>query len=76
MPTNRPNINRNQTLLILLGILLACLLTFNATASHSTGALLPKEKGIKAIEKPMELNGKIHSATVGFIKSFAKNLHL
>ncbi|MEP2950934.1 MAG: hypothetical protein ABJO91_13035 [Ekhidna sp.] len=39
MATNRPNIKFNRTLLILLGILLACLLTLNAQSMYSTDLL-------------------------------------
>lgn len=76
VPTNRTNNKRNQTLLILIGILLACILTLNASAFYSAENFQPKEKEVMAIEKPQELSGKILSASVGFFKSFAKKIHL
>ena len=39
MSTNRTNIKFNRTLLILLGILLACLLTLNAKSLYSADLL-------------------------------------
>ncbi len=39
MATNRTNIKLNRTLLILLGILLACLLTLNAKSLYSADLL-------------------------------------
>jgi len=43
MPINRPNISINRTLLILLGILLACLLTINARSVSSESFSLPNQ---------------------------------
>ena len=47
MPTNRSKISTNKTLLILLGILLACLLTLNARSFYSADSLsFPKSTSI------------------------------
>lgn len=66
MPTNRSKISVNRTLLILLGIILACLLTLNARSFYSAETLsLPKKTPGEAIDKkaPAELIGKISSAS-------------
>ena len=51
MPTKRSNTNRNRTLLILLGIILACLLTLNARSFYAAEALTPKVSATKTIDK-------------------------
>ena len=44
MPTNRSNLSINRTLLIVLGIILACLLTINARSFYSAESFaLPKQ---------------------------------
>lgn len=49
MPTNRTHIKFNRTLLILLGILLACLLTLNAKSLYSADLLSSPAK-IKTVD--------------------------
>ena len=43
MPTNRSKISINRTLLILLGIILACLLTINAKSVTTESFSLPNQ---------------------------------
>lgn len=50
MATNRTNIRLNKTLLILLGILLACLITLNAQSLYSADTLTPTNAS--QVDKP------------------------
>jgi len=62
MSTKRPNLSINKTLLILLGILLACLLTMNAKSipaetffpSNQKQTLIDKNAGFEALDKTSE----------------------
>lgn len=52
MPTKRTKLSINRTLLILLGIILACLLTLNASSFYSAETLsFPKTTKMESIEK-------------------------
>ena len=73
MATNRTNIKLSRTLLILLGILLACLLTFNAKSLYSVDLLSEPTKSIPTADQksPETFIDKI--GTISF-KSFHKKI--
>ncbi len=53
MATNRSNISLNRTLLILLGILIACVLMLNAQPIHKADLLSdPTKTSTQAIDAP------------------------
>ena len=55
MPTNRSKISLNRTLLIVLGIILACLLTLNARSFYSAESLsFPKSSITVPNDKKVE----------------------
>ncbi|SNT18541.1 hypothetical protein SAMN05421640_2722 [Ekhidna lutea] len=73
---NRTNIRLNRTLLILLGILLACLLTLNTKSLYSADLLSdPTNERIPVIDNPAP---KTFFDKIGMIsfKNFLKKSHL
>lgn len=72
MATNRTNIKLSRTLLILLGILLACLLTLNAKSLYSAD-LLSEPTNIPTVDtkSPKTFLDKI--GTISF-KNFPKKI--
>ncbi len=72
MATNRTNIRFNRTLLILLGILLACLLTLNAKSLYSAD-LLSDPTNTSTVDKtsPKTFFDKIEAIN---FKSFTKKI--
>jgi hypothetical protein len=73
MPTARTKINRQRTLLILLGIALAILLTFNAKfLSSSESHLNPNSN--KVIDKVLPTDASAKQAGMILIQDFTKKL--
>ncbi len=70
MSVNRTPISRTRTLLIILGIVLAFILTWNASSLFSAENSLKmkdrKEK-LNSPTKPSGMNGKIESAGLSFV---------
>ncbi len=57
MPTNKPKISLNKTLLILLGIILACILTLNAKTFYSADSLsFPNQNRPVLLNKNVKLD--------------------
>jgi len=75
MPTNRSNISLNRTLIILLGIILACLLTLNAKSFYSAETLSFPEKRVKTLDNnaSVELLEGISKST---LRSFIEKVSL
>lgn len=73
MSSNRTYINRTKTLIILLGIIIACLLTFNAKSFHKDGL---SNKASSTIPKPEKPDTKTLLDQIGEIvtKDFAKKI--
>jgi hypothetical protein len=74
VPTRRSHISRNRTLLILLGILLAFLLTLNAGTFYSANNLLPEEKSLEELNNPSDVNGTIDKAGTELIQILTKKI--
>ncbi|MEQ9402937.1 MAG: hypothetical protein RIM99_05075 [Cyclobacteriaceae bacterium] len=69
--SKKTHTNRNRTLIILLGILLAFILTLNARATFLSENFLTPDENQPVIEKPTDLEGKALIAG-GFIKTLAE----
>lgn len=70
--SSKTKTNRNRTLLIILGILLAFLLTLNASSFYSAEIIPSKEIELKPSESPTKLHGKASAKGLHFIKIFAE----
>ena len=68
----KTHINRNRTFLIILGIILACILTLDANAFYSTYNFLPKETSVNKLEESKDLDGKVYTARLNFIKTLTE----
>jgi len=75
MPTKRSNISRNRTLLILLGIILACLLTFNARSFYLAEALPPSKVPDTHAQTRDKNTSLIEKIDFSSIKSLTKKFH-
>lgn len=76
MSVNRTHISKTRTLLIILGIVLAFLLTLNASSLFTADIPSKKEEIQEKLDSPSNLNGKIEKAGIGFIQIYLKNLQL
>ncbi len=76
MAINRTNIKLNRTLLILLGILLACLLTLNAKSLYSADLLSePTNIPTADTKAPKTLIDKIGTISLGKISKKISSLN-
>lgn len=74
MPTKRTKLSINKTLLILLGIILACLLTLNASSFYSAETLsFPKTTKMESIEKNVKTD-LIEKIGANSIKTFLEKV--
>lgn len=71
---NRTPISRTRTLLIILGIVLAFILTLNASSLFSADIIPTKNDTPEQVKSPQELNGKIGKAGAGFVHFLAEKL--
>jgi len=69
---NRTPISRTRTLLIILGIVLAFILTLNASSLFTAGLIPAKKETPVQVKSPTDLNGKIEKAGVGFVHFLAE----
>ena len=73
MPTNRSNMSINRTLLILLGIILACILTINARSFYSAESLTLPKPNQSIIDKNASLD-VIEKTGNSALKKFAEKI--
>ena len=73
MPTNRSNLSINRTLLILLGIILACLLTINARSFYSAENFALPKQNQPILDKNASLE-VIQQTGEAAVKSFAEKI--
>lgn len=77
MSANRSNLSISRTLLILLGIILACLLTLNARSFHSVENLsFPKQTRPNLLDKKANLNFLKEASKIAFEKFAEKTSSL
>lgn len=67
MSVNRTPISRTRTLLIILGIVLAFILTLNASSLFSADNSLQMEDKKEKVSTPDGLNGKIEMGGIGLV---------
>ncbi|MEP5614026.1 MAG: hypothetical protein ABJP45_17370 [Cyclobacteriaceae bacterium] len=69
---NKTPISRTRTLLIILGIVLAFILTLNASSLFTAGVIPSKQETPGQVESPSDLNGKVEKAGVSFVHFLAE----
>ncbi|MEP1095073.1 MAG: hypothetical protein ABJG78_08185 [Cyclobacteriaceae bacterium] len=72
MSVNKTPISRTRTLLIILGIVLAFILTLNASSLFTAGFVPVENETPGQVKSHGDLNGKIEKAGVGFVHFLAE----